>query len=408
MYKIKTKRLEHSPRAIKFWECCLAVFFENLSSFNDEDLSRNEDYSIVNINNLNENEKESTFYLDEAFDYYVKANRNHRSSYEFENVEDVKKDIYQRNIRPKRGKNNSQFILKQEFIVNKSKVIHNPRIAVANTKVLEQNIKQSLRKDPNFDGTRFNTLYKIFEQTREEKADVLLLPECFVPIELLDRIVWFSVNEQKLVVTGLEHVTIGSVSFNFIVTILPFEKDGIKDAVVVYRLKNHYSHEERLMIEANHFKVPHPTQFVYDLFIWKGVYFSPYYCFELADVKHRSIFKSKIDLLIACEWNPDINYFSNIVESISRDMHVFVAQVNTSQFGDTRITQPSKTEQKDILKLKGGENDTILVGDINLKALREFQRELYIATKGDKTFKPLPPDFAIENVLKRIQNRNIL
>ncbi|RZK65375.1 MAG: hypothetical protein EOO85_28400 [Pedobacter sp.] len=273
---------------------------------------------------------------------------------------------------------------------------------------MESNIERGLRNDPNLEGKRFDTLYKIFKQTKEEKADILLFPECFVPIELLDRITWYAVNEQKLIVTGLEHVTIDNVSFNFIVTILPFEKDGIKDAVVVYRLKNHYTHGEKLMIHTNHFKVPRPEQYLYDLFIWKGIYFSSYYCFELADVKHRSIFKSKVDLLIASEWNRDTNYFSNIVESISRDIHVYFAQVNTSQFGDSRITQPSRTEIKDILKLKGGENDTILVGEIDLDALREFQRNLYITTKDDKRFKPLPPDFLLENVLKRINNQSIL
>lgn len=111
---------------------------------------------------------------------------------------------------------------------------------------------------------------------------------------------------------------------------------------------------------------------------------------------------------MASEWNPDTNYFSNIVESISRDLHSYVAQVNTSQFGDTRITQPSKTERKDILKLKAGDNDTILVGEINIKTLREFQRELYATTKDDKTFKPLPPEFELGDVLNRINNKSVL
>ena len=172
--------------------------------------------------------------------------------------------------------------------------------------------------------------------------------------------------------------------------------------------KNHYTHGEKLLIHTNHYKVPKPEQTLYDLFVWKGIYFSPYYCFELADVKHRSIFKGKIDLLVASEWNPDTNYFANIVESISRDLHVYVAQVNTSQYGDTRLTQPSKTERKDILRLKGGDNDTILVGEVCLEDLREFQRELYITTKDDKIFKPLPPEFPLENVLKRIAGKSVI
>ncbi|MEC3880311.1 hypothetical protein [Parapedobacter sp. 10938] len=408
MYKINDSKIKHSPRALKFWECCLAIFYENLSRFRQDRQFSDENDSKVNINDLIHNREGSSFYLDRAFDYYVLANKLHRPSYEFENKEAYKNELYQRTVRPKQNRNKPHFILKQEFIVNNSTKLLNPKIAVANTKVLEENIKKSLRGTPNFEGRRFDTLYRIFQQTKEEKADILIFPECFVPIELLDRITWYAVNEQKLVITGLEHISIDGVSFNFIVTILPFEKDGIKDAVVVFRLKNHYSHAEVLMINTNHYKVPHPTQYIYDLFIWRGIYLAPYYCFELADVKHRSLFKGKIDLLIASEWNSDTNYFSNIVESISRDLHVYVAQVNTSQFGDTRITQPSKTERKDILKLKGGDNDTILVSEINLKLLREFQRKLYMTTKDDKRFKPLPPEFSLDDVLKRINNESVL
>ncbi|MBX3241045.1 MAG: hypothetical protein KIT80_16180 [Chitinophagaceae bacterium] len=407
MYQIDEQKLKHSPRAVKFWECCLAVFYENLSQFKQDTKLDNEHNTIVNINNLVHDKDKEHFYLDQAFDYYVSANQFHRASYEFEDINAYKQEIYKRKVRPGRKQNKSRFTLRQEFAINNEEKIAIPRIAVANTKVLEDNIKKGIRNKRNLIG-RFKALRKIFDQTKEEKADVLLFPECFIPIEFLDRITWFAANEQKLVVTGLEHITVDGVSFNFIVTILPFEKNGIKDAVVVYRLKNHYSHAEALIIQSNHCKVPHPSQYCYDLFIWKGIYFSPYYCFELANVKHRSIFKGKIDLLVASEWNPDTNYFSNIVESISRDLHSYVAQVNTSQFGDTRITQPSKTERKDILKLKGGENDTILVGEINLKTLREFQTELYMTTKDDKIFKPLPPEFSLDDVLKRINNQSVL
>lgn len=407
MYKIDKKKIEHSPRALKFWECCLAVFYENLSSFKSRHTT-SEQETVVNINGLIEDGNHSSLYLDKAYEYYLQANEHHWSSYEVEDKEAYKKTLFQRKVHPSREKNKPSFVLRQEISVNNSEPISSPTIAIANTKVLESNMVQGLRNTPNLDGKRFETLYKIFKQTKEEKADILLFPECFVPIELLDRIVWYAANEQKLVVTGLEHVTIDNVAFNFIVTILPFVKDGIKDAVVVYRLKNHYTHGEKLMIHTNHFKVPKPAQYIYDLFIWRGIYFSPYYCFELADVKHRSIFKGKVDLLVASEWNRDTNYFSNIVESISRDLHVYFAQVNTSQFGDSRITQPSRTEIKDILKLKGGENDTILVGKIDLARLREFQRQLFISTKDDKSFKPLPPDFKLKDVLNRINGTSVL
>ena len=95
------------------------------------------------------------------------------------------------------------------------------------------------------------------------------------------------------------------------------------------------------------------SPYQYDLINWQNLYFTSFYCFELADTYHRSLFRSKVDLLIASEWNKDTPYFSNIVEALSRDLHCYIAQVNTSQFGDSRLTQPSETARKDILKLKG-------------------------------------------------------
>ena len=86
-------------------------------------------------------------------------------------------------------------------------------------------------------------------------------------------------------------------------------------------------------------------------------------------------------------------------------MHCYIAQVNTSQLGDTRLTQPTETARKDILRLKGGINDAILVAKIDIIKLREFQREKF--TVGNKAFKPLPPNFSLVEVLKRIKNNNI-
>ena len=47
-------------------------------------------------------------------------------------------------------------------------------------------------------------------------------------------------------------------------------------------------------------------------------------------------------------------------------------QVNSSNYGDSRITMPSKTEEKDIMRTKGGKNSTILVDEIDIKKLGNF------------------------------------
>ena len=108
--------------------------------------------------------------------------------------------------------------------------------------------------------------------------------------------------------------------------------------------------------------------------------------------------------MVACEYNKDINYFSNIVESSSRDIHCYFVQSNNAKYGDNRITQPSSTVDKDILKIKGGDNPTILVGKIDIKNLREFQLKGYELQKDIGTYKPTPPDFNKKLVMDRIKS----
>lgn len=411
---------ENSPRPVKFWECCLAVAFEEISNFKLDKRERDGDYVITNIlgitakrknpepSNQGKNGNSYGFYLEKAFELYKEINQNHIPSYLL-NEKKYKDQFFTFNT------NKLEFdkwpeLKVQEINVNSNKTnnLKEPRISFANTKVDEKSILKSLRGEPDLSIGRYRKLAGILKKARKEDSDILLFPESFIPLNLLSSLVRYSAKNQVLTITGLEHLTVCGVAFNFVVTILPTEVNGIKDAVVVFRLKNHYSHAEELLIHGNHLIVPKPRPYRYDLFNWRNVYFSNYYCFELTNASHRSIFKGKIDLLIGIEYNRDTPYFANIVETTSRDLHVYVAQVNTSQFGDTRLSQPVESARKDLLRLKGGINDTVLVAKIDIKRLREFQRKKFPLTNANKEFKPLPPDFLLEDVLKRIRNENIL
>ena len=130
-------------------------------------------------------------------------------------------------------------------------------------------------------------------------------------------------------------------------------------------------------------------------------------CYELASINDRSLFQSYADFIVAIEMNRDVNYFSNIVESLSRDIHCYFIQVNTSEYGDSRITKPSKTENKDIVRTKGGINSTILVDEIDIKSLRKFQIKGYHLQNKDKSFKYTPPGFDPDVVLKKIRGEDL-
>lgn len=416
-FKIDRELLENSPRPVKYWECCVASAFERFGEFRKNPANQTEietnilyDISETIVENVFDEEKEEFVnvekelrknYLDIAFEFYLEGNSNHLASHILED-NSFKNSLY---VLEELDRNDESFVL-DEFTINKTDKLPNPKIAFANTDVLENNILDSILGSPNLSNDRYNKLSKILKKAREEETNLLLFPETFIPFNLISTLCRFAVDNQVLTISGLEHLTLDNTSFNYVVSIVPYYVNGVKDATVILRLKNNYSPNEEHTINKYHFAVPKPKPYRYEIINWRNIYFSVCYCFELANITHREKLKSKIDLLIGVEWNKDTPYFSNIVEATSRDLHCYVAQVNTSKYGDTRLTQPKETAIKDILRLKGGINDAILVGQINIEKLRDFQR-IKSSINTSKEYKPLPPDFLLTDVLKRIKNMSL-
>lgn len=410
-YELDDELIENSPRPLKFWECCFASTFSELSKFNKSKCKEANGYHLTDIlgpkikkhknNIIKKKIITEEYYLDYAFDIYLKGNSNHLPHYVLSD-KNLKSSFFNLVNRNDNLENQNQI---KEFRFDSKDNIKEPSISFANTEVTEDNIVKGVRNEPNLSIERYQRLALTLNQARKENSDIILFPEFFIPINLLSSLARYAQKNQTLIISGLEHIISNKTAFNFVATIIPIEVNGIKDATVVFRLKNHYAPVEEHLISQNHLTVPKPNISRYDIFNWKNIYFSVFYCFELADLEHRSLLRSKIDLLVALEWNKDTPYFSNIIESSARDLHCYVAQVNTSQFGDTRLTQPTETARKDLLRLKGGTNDAILVSKLNIPKMREFQRKKF--SVSNENFKPLPPNFSIEEVLKRIKNKNI-
>jgi len=358
------------------------------------------------ITRLNEEKWDSLYsnnYLDESFERYYKVNFWYKTNSDFKAK--LKKEIFEFNDTTLYRQNKIEKLTTQEISVNQTSILERLKIGLANIKVEKSNYENSMFGTPVITG-RYSELAKVLNLAEEENCDMIVLPEVCVPHGLIKEIIDNSWINQRCITTGIEHWNIKNKVFNFILTVLPCKIRNIKDAVPILRLKNHYSPEEEFWITDYGKTVPKPSPFRYHLFRWRGLYFSTYYCFELVDIEHRAIFRSKIDFLLASEWNRDVNYFSNITEATSRDLHCYFIQVNTSDFGDSRITKPCKTEIKDSLRIKGGKNTTLLTDDIDIKSLREFQLKGYGQQKEDKEFKPTPANFNRKNVETRINNKS--
>ena len=383
--KLDLKAYKYSPRYVHLFETNLHSFYEFIV-VSTRNYLKGENYDF--------NQQLSDAVLNKSFSKFYNLNYGFRNDLDKDFEEKYKKKLYEL-----RTANNYTEI---EINSPKHRInINKVSVAVANHKISSTDIEPSIKNNLKFTNFKKQNLIRILNQSEEEKSDMLILPEISLPFKWLIRLSDESRRKQRAIIGGIEHFSINRVCYNYMVTILPITLNGINESIIVPRLKNHYSPEEKLLIKNIRYKTPPQNNFFYHLYKWNGISFTAYNCYELADVEHRALFKSKVDIIFASEYNKDWKYFSNVAESITRDIHCYYVQSNTSNIGDSRIIQPTESKYKDILRLKGGQKSSVLVGILDIKKLRDFQEKEYIGQRDLKTFKPTPPQFDKENVNKR-------
>jgi len=272
------------------------------------------------------------------------------------------------------------------------------KIALANLKVNLNDDINSLSNKPNLDLNKLDIIHKILNLARRSYVDMVVFPEISIPLYWLNDLITFSKNNNIAIIGGLEHFSINQVAFNYSFVLLPFKDNKkYKNVFIDFNLKKYYSPDEIKEIECKFLKSPKMNNSNVKIYSYYDIKFAVYNCFELTNLELRSQVFKKVDFVIVIEYNKDVNYYSNLVTSLSRDLHAYVIQVNTIEYGENRIISPSKTESLDIVKIKGGEDVNVVTGTINIKELRKFQKKSYICQKEDKRYKPTPAGYQSDN-----------
>lgn len=285
------------------------------------------------------------------------------------------------------------------------------QVALANIPILSSQVIASYMGEPVLTRDRLKIFTKLLNEISayrtpaKRKIDLIVFPEVSVPHAWEKMLVEWARKHHIGVICGLEHrINKSNEALNEVLAALPFKvSKNYWDCFPIRRLKRIYSPDEDFVLRNQGLQVPECNREAYQLIRWRGSSFAIYNCYELAHINERGMFLGKIDFLICTEFNKDVNYFSNIVESAARDLHCFVVQVNDSRFGDSRIVSPSKTEKMNPLRIKGGENVTFLSMNLDLKSLRDHQRKEYGLQKESEEFKPTPPGLDRKDVRKRIR-----
>lgn len=380
------------PRYVQFHECVSHVLH----------------YYISNNVNINNNELFKDFgYLIDAEKLYLLLNYG-SENYNFNlrpfkdecNVKCGKDCIIHDNC-----ENVSQHCSTSIINVNYSHSVDKIKIGVVNTLLDKKDPIRRFNINPNLSANRLDKIKKIINEAIDKKVELLVMPEMYIPYEWIGQIIEISRKNQIALIFGIEYIINNGKVGNYLATTLPTtnEYDHF-NCILGLRLKNHYS-----PTELNNFR-NHSLETInekdvkphYLFYIWKNIYMAPYCCFEIADIKDRSIFKSCCEIFTVSEFNKDTVYFNSIAESLSRDLYCFCIKSNTSKYGGTCILRPTQNESKYLVQLKGGENDYVVTSTLDLFKLREDHRKEY----GTKHFKPKPPGFIHEIPIKK-QEKNI-
>lgn len=215
---------------------------------------------------------------------------------------------------------------------------------------------------------------------RKKETMFLVLPELCFPIYWVSDLMRFAKRSQIGIITGLQYlVDSNGRGYNYIATILPYTvgKNKYKNVFLYIREKNDYSPIEFKELAQMGYYCRNRKTAEYQIFDWKGIRLTAMVCYELTDIMARALLKGKCDFITAPVFNPDTTYFSNIIDSSSRDLHAFIVQANTSFYGDSRVTGPYDRDSKDIFKIKGGENDHVVIGTIDFEKIKAFQTSYY-------------------------------
>lgn len=279
-------------------------------------------------------------------------------------------------------------------------------VSVVEMDIPDKDIKEYLKHPSKIDYDKINLFRQVRDKVEGVKdTDVFIMPELSLPSYLLNFYCRYSAAKGRAIVTGVEYIIDKNTAHNYILTCLPLRIFGTNDAFPILRLKEHYAPEEKETLISNGFKYP-PNSKHYHLYHWRGQVFTTFYCYELANIKRRAAFQSRVDSVYCPVFNKDTYYFNNIAESYSRDIHCYFIMDNVSHYGDARVTRPTSHINMNILKVKGGNTEhnkaVVLSASFDIKELRRFQQlsekaqmdEIAkLASEKKLSFKLTPPDF---------------
>lgn len=272
-------------------------------------------------------------------------------------------------------------------------------IAVASWEVADSNfVAAALRQPAANSRQRYQRLNRLINEliSRPDGARYLILPELAMPPHWFMRIASKLNGRRISLITGVEYLRAPRKRVhNQLWASLTHDGLGFPSLMLYRQDKQKPAiHEETQLFNLGGLKLQPAKSQQWDkppIIRHGDFHFAMLNCSELTNIRYRAALRGKMDALFVAEWNSDIDTFNALVESAALDIHAYIIQYNNRQYGDSRIRAPYKSRWKrDLLRVKGGNHDYCITGEIDILALRQFQSN---HRSPETPFKPVPDGF---------------
>lgn len=314
-------------------------------------------------------------------------------------------------IRGTHSKNTVNYTHKNDYVEVKYDLLKNLnsiKIGISSYKIDDKQWNDAVKNKHDRSLYRYDQLEQIVSEAVKKKPHYLVLPELAIPRD------WAWLISRKLIannislIAGVEYLHNKlhgmKIVHNSLMMFLITDEFGFNSSRMFRQDKIEGAHGEsielRTIVGASLDADPKYTK--KHVYKHGDFYFAGLICNELTNIEYRSDWRGKIDNLFVVEWNRDIKSFNSLVEASALDIHCFISQVNNRKYGDSRIRAPFKEDyERDIVRVFGGNHDYLVVGEIDVQKLREFQS---YKISPSKPFKPVPAGFKMLTSRKNWEN----
>lgn len=275
------------------------------------------------------------------------------------------------------------------------------RLGISSLLTTDESFSAAASGQSDLSRSRYQRIERLINQAIDAypRPTHLLLPELSLPERWIDTVSRLLQDAGISLIAGLDyHREQPDRIHSEAVLVLADDRLGFPSSVQIRQAKSlpAAGEEETLLKQFGLVWPAHLAVACKPVYIHSGFSFGVLVCSELQNIGHRQAFQGNVDCMMVLSWNQDLETFSALTESASLDVHAHVALVNNRRYGDSRVRTPAKVAHKrDACRLRGGQNEHVVVVDLDIASLRAFQSRAKRWPREDDPYKPVPEGFAI-------------